>query len=348
MYSEFLELKHKNSVFTLEKVFVYNKKAFQKQLKPFAPNNGDKIYFTKDVTIPFAKLKDFMISHNVKRTTDIDKADTVVLSNDFLYEYTSSAFWHIAKREELINQIETGNNDVQSELGHLLETLNNSEAFYIIFDNSTWNALTNYNCHYRLDFETGDWKKLYIFYNPDHVSDLISNKTLVHELSILKNINGDEATVITDELYLQLDQIIQSSDTDNLIVAMEIMANCKYVESLPYLLVLFKKHCHSFYYSSTKNHINFKALRTFIGHLDSSLEIEVDAMLNVLIQYKQLTEENLNIIFDKIYMEYDIVHTRNSGRYNIKSLEFSEITLNDDRVTEILGKQYKYQIKKWQ
>jgi hypothetical protein len=346
MYSEFLELKHKNSVFTLEKVFVYNKKAFQKQLKPFAPNNGDKIYFTKDVTIPFAKLKDFMISHNVKRTTDIDKADTVVLSNDFLYEYTSSAHWNIAKREELIDQIETGNMAAQSELGYLLETLNNSEAFYIIFDNSTWNTVTNYN--YRLVFETDDWKKLYIFNNPATISNLMSNKNLVHELSILKNINGDQATIITDELYLQLDQIIQSSDTDNLIVAMEIMANCKYVESLPYLLVLFKKHGGSFYNSSTKNHINFKALRTFIGYLNSNFELEVDAMLNVLIQYKQLTEENLNIIFDKIYDYYAIKHHYSSGRHNIQSLEFSEITLNDDRVTEILGKQYKYQIKKWQ
>jgi hypothetical protein len=129
---------------------------------------------------------------------------------------------------------------------------------------------------------------------------------------------------------------------------MEIMANCKYVESLPYLLVLFKKHGRSFYTSSTKNHINFKALRTFIGHLNSGFEIEVDAMLNVLIQYKQLKEESLNIIFDKIHMDHDIKHVHNSGRYNIQSLEFSEITLNDDRVTEILGKQYKYQIKKWQ
>jgi hypothetical protein len=346
MYSEFLELKHKNSVLTLEKVFVYNKKAFQKQLKPFAPNNGDKIYFTKDVTIPFAKLKDFMISHNVKRTTDIDAANIVVLSNDFVYEHASCEYWDIIKREELINQIETGNSDVQSELGYLLETLNNSEVLYVILNRNTWNILSGHK--YTLLFENHDWKKLYIFNNPDNISDLMSNKTLVHELSILKNINGAEATVITDDLYLQLDQIIQSSDTDNLIVAMEIMANCKYVESLPYLLVLFKKHGHSFYNSSTKNHINFKALRTFIGHLNSSLEIEVDAMLNVLIQYKQLTEENLNIIFDKIYMEYDIKHTRNSGRYDIQSLEFSEITLNDDRVTEILGKQYKYQIKKWQ
>jgi hypothetical protein len=346
MYKKILQIVHKPSgLLDLEEQLVFQKSAFNKLLKPFNPKKDDKIYFTKDVTIPFAKLKDFMISHKVKRTTDLISADIVVTSQDFIYSYGNYNWYYIEKVENLINQIENGNDIAKNLFNPIIETLKNSDITHFIIESNTYYRINNLGLDLDLNY---DYHRLCILESDITVLDEISNKTLVSELSILKNINGNDAVEINEDLYDQLKELIKSSDDDNLIVAMEIMANCQYIKSLPYLLILFKHHGDYFYNSRTKNHINFKSLVKFMDIHNRSFMINVDSMVDLLIRYKQLTEENLNTIFDKIIDDYTVKEESSSGRYDIGSLHFSEIIIDNEHVTKILGKPYKYKIKRWQ
>ena len=70
------------------------------------------------------------------------------------------------------------------------------------------------------------------------ILDDIQNKTIFDESELLAMINGDDAVTITPEVYQQLVKMFQSSDQDNHIMAMEIMANSNYIDSALYLLLL--------------------------------------------------------------------------------------------------------------
>ena len=316
---------------------------------PYTPTKGDKIFFLPNVNVPRVKFKNVCVEHNVKNVRDFTQATVFFGSKKSLNEITDTHWLYKCSTKYFVEFFELVKDKMDAYDVEKTETaLEYYTEEFVALDNNLMNIIseedsiiTDDDFGYSQNLMTvkEEYQDLY-----NHIKD----KVILDEASVINVLNGEDATEIDEAMYNHLSEMLESSDTDNHVLAMEIMANCKYVESLPYLLVLFKKHGGSFYNSSTKNHINFKALRTFIGYLNSNFELEVDAMLNVLIQYKQLTEENLNIIFDKIYDYYAIKHHYSSGRHNIQSLEFSEITLNDDRVTEILGKQYKYQIKKWQ
>ncbi len=59
--------------------------------------------------------------------------------------------------------------------------------------------------------------------------------------------------------------MFKSSDKDNHIMAMEIMANSNYVESALYLLLLLEEYGHRIADCNTKNHVNFKSMVSYFG-----------------------------------------------------------------------------------
>ena len=80
---------------------------------------------------------------------------------------------------------------------------------------------------------------------------------------MLEVVNGDEAVLIDLDTYQNLRNMFKSSDSDNHVMAMEIMANSNYLESLLYLEMLFFHHHQQIDYSRTKNHVNFKSLKNY-------------------------------------------------------------------------------------
>ena len=86
------------------------------------------------------------------------------------------------------------------------------------------------------------------------------NVTLCDEKDLLENLNGDDALVIGETEFEQLRQMFLSSDSDNHVLAMEIMANSNYSQSIFYLLRLFKDYNRKISDQRSRNHVNFKSL----------------------------------------------------------------------------------------
>jgi len=90
------------------------------------------------------------------------------------------------------------------------------------------------------------------------VSKSLTGKVIIHEAGLVDKLNGEDAILINDEVFKQLTMMLSSTDTDNHVIAMEIMANSRYKDSLLYLQMLFKDHSNVMEASNTKNHVNFK------------------------------------------------------------------------------------------
>jgi hypothetical protein len=163
----------------------------------------------------------------------------------------------------------------------------------------------------------------------------IQNKPIIHERGILDKLNGDDAIVINQEVFDQISNMFDSSDQDNHVLAMEIMANCNYAESLMYLEMIFHDHYHIMRNNNARNHVNFKSLLSYLNKDRNYFSTNVDQMLMSLYNKQVLTTEMLDIILTKYKDEVD----RGTSLVRVKTLTISEDLL------KFVNSNYIYEIK---
>ena len=152
--------------------------------------------------------------------------------------------------------------------------------------------------------------------------------------------------------------MFQSTDNDNHILAMEIMANSHYEKSVLYLLMLIADFNGIISNTHTKNHVNFKSMLAYfnwiprnVSHQDSEDIIKIiDGkglltldMIQVL--YKEYTDEiHRNIAYDEVFeikevtIKQDYLDKLNLTSLNLINPEELEVTATtvDEIVTDEL------------
>ena len=91
--------------------------------------------------------------------------------------------------------------------------------------------------------------------------------------------------------------MFNSSDRDNHVMAMEIMANCNYEDSMLYLNMLFFHHDYHINGVRSRNHVNFKSLKNYMG-IGSSYNLHIDTVIGSLIRFNCLTKSALDFIVE--------------------------------------------------
>ena len=130
--------------------------------------------------------------------------------------------------------------------------------------------------------------------------DSIQNKPIFDESELLALINGDDAVTITAEVYQQLVKMFESSDQDNHIMAMEIMANSNYVDSALYLLLLLEGFEHKISSCNTRNHVNFKSMVSYFNMAVKEIgNLDPDRVASKLIDLSLLTRDWTHILLQE-------------------------------------------------
>lgn len=334
----------KNGSFVLKPIHIVNMKAFSKKIKDFNPEQHDVLYILPGSSIPSAKLKNFVVSHSIRRTNSLDKANTVVLNKENIYEYLKTEYYYIVNRQELIDHLISNKKYLEyfQNLVNLVNLLDSIDDQYLLLNYTDDAFLAN---HYDFSNPYDDHKKFHVV-SSDAVSDfeLLTTFKLVSETSILKNINGDNSVEINQELYEQLCNMLSSSDNDNITMAMEIMANCHYMKSLPYLFLLFEKYSYKLEDSPVKRHVNFKSLLAMLDVTSRGFYMNINHMVNVLLKYNQVTKEKLDFLLDNLVGNYNVQLNGHYGNSHIDCLKFSELSIPDEKLTKVLGYTYTYKI----
>jgi hypothetical protein len=130
--------------------------------------------------------------------------------------------------------------------------------------------------------------------------------------------------------------MFKSSDSDNHILAMEIMANCNYIDSLLYIEMLFEKYANHMSNCHTKNHVNFKSLLSFLGKNKNYMNTDIDDIMKSLIDKDVLDIDKVNVI-----MKYYGERIANSGGNDY--FEVKTITLNED-TSKLLNTNYVHEL----
>jgi hypothetical protein len=303
--------------------------------KGYTPTQGDTIYLMPGVNIPRAKLKDLALNQGIKVVRDSDKASVIITGKATTGKLLNGSWYYtapVAKIEEYLDKVNV--DDYYKD--NLRTALQYSES-----DNVYFNYSTKVSINQHVAASTFTANSFHYYHIDDEWKELIEecqNKTVYDESELLAMINGDDAVTITNEIYTQLREMFKSSDKDNHIMAMEIMANSNYVESALYLLMLLEEYGHRIADCNTKNHVNFKSMVSYFGFRVRDVDsLDPDDVSKKLTSLGLLTTEWLNILLES-RLDWFVTNIARSSTFNVASMvptpEVS-VAINSDYRAEI-------------
>ena len=260
--------------------------------KGYTPAQGDSIFLMPGVNIPRVKLKDLALNLGVKIVRDAERANVIISGRATINKITCGRWLHSAKTEDFTAYVEwlkthMGFDMYYTDKYDAAVAACNPEKIYIEYSTARdmsekgFSTLSGYSSS--VHFVEDEYKD---------ILDDIQNKTIFDESELLAMINGDDAVTITPEVYQQLVKMFQSSDQDNHIMAMEIMANSNYIDSALYLLLLLEDYSGRISDCHTRNHVNFKSMVSYFSIAVKEISwLNPDRVAKKLIELGLLTKD---------------------------------------------------------
>jgi hypothetical protein len=317
--------------------------------KEYKPKIGDKLYFLPGVNIPRVKLKDLMVTYNISSVRNINDANVVFGGKNTNGKLVDSSWEYSLQTVDFKECIEALKPSIDS---YYYDKLATALEFYTKeFVVMSWHT-------YRFFINDGLWDYKNYVQNPGAVAkagghngyfnivdschkDMLATAMaieVISEASLISQLNGDDAVTINYEVFEKLSDMFKSSDADNYVLAMEIMANSNYAESLLYLEILFKEYGSVMQQNPTKNHVNFKSLLSYLNKSRYNFDSNINTIVQSLIDKQLLTIESLKILMERYSSE--IESSGNKEFFKVKSITLTE------ELMEQLNTNFVYEVRK--
>ena len=293
--------------------------------KGYVPTKGDTIYLLPGVNIPRMKLKDLALNLGIRVVRDPAKATVVFSGKSSVGKVTTSNWYYFADAETILNNVKKMCKD-QYYIDKLETAITATGSTRVC---SNWSDMRNTLCN-------GDmaiYESQYLFGIEAEYLDTyndIQSKSIYCESELITNINGDDSTIIDYDVYKQLQSMFQSTDTDNHILAMEIMANSHYEKSVLYLLMLIADFSHIISNTHTRNHVNFKSMLAYFNWIPRNVShYDSEDIIKIIDGKGLLTLDMIKIL----YKEYtDSIHSSIS---HDDVFEIKEVTIKQDYLDKL-------------
>jgi hypothetical protein len=298
----------------------------------YVPTKGDKLYFLPGVNIPRVKMKDLTMEHGIKSVRNIDEATHIFAGRSTTHKITSNNWRYRMSTDHFKQMFETVKDKMDM---HYVQNVETALEFYqeecVYMDYSSSSEIRNeypFLEARKIEGLVASIKTSRPFYAVDDsyrdYFPAVTTLTIYDEAELLKYINGPDAVIIDSVMFEQLSDMFKSSDNDNHILAMEIMANSNYIDSLLYLELLFKEYSGAMYHCHTKKHVNFKSLLGYLNK-DSYMSTNIDDIMTSLIDKGVLDTEKINVIMDRY--AHEIEKHGSTDFFKVKSVTVNEETL---------------------
>lgn len=316
----------------------------------YTPTKGDRLCLLPGVELPRTKLKAFNDEHGTKNVREANNADYIFASNKTFNEYftNGNGHWYYKMTKSDLDKLTPYFSSVLnvdpvdiSDLKDIVEahqTLHGEVECTINYNWSTLNDIRDIIAKKKIELSSG-WDDSITFneIHPDFIEEvnLLQTKT-IYDVSCLISAISSKNVIIDYEMYGQLKNMFKSNDTDNHVLAMEIMANSNIVESLLFIEMLFKEHSDDIYSCHTKNHVNFKSLCSMINKDRYRFTTDLDNVVKSLISFNVLTADKLNLLMR--HYNKEIQQRGNSDYFKVKTVTVS------DEINALLNQNYTYGI----
>lgn len=295
---------------------------------PYTPAKGDKYYFLDKVNVPRVKLKEFHDENGTKTVRDITQATHVFIGDATEDFYINKAYRYsvptavfkkfIELHTECFDKMYIEN--VRQALEFYTEdTVNINYQGARLFVDASLPYYSELVKDANYDNDDFQYCKTVYFIKAEYkpIYDQIKDLTLRHESCLTSVLNGTNAAVIDEEMFARLCAMFDSGDRDNWVLAMEIIANSKYEESLYFIELLFKEHSGRMYDTPSKRHVNFKSLVAYLGK-GSYFNTSLDDVVKSLVAKNVLTHDMLTDLMHRYKQE--IIDKGDSNYFRVKDI----------------------------
>ena len=237
---------------------------------------GDKIYFLPGVTIPRFKVRELGKDVGFDIVRNIDKATKIIINTQAFIDETTEKinyYYETIRVDTFIKLLDLIENDPHysqevklktfiTEVKSKIASINNDK---VLVPYRVRNLIAKFCDLYSIpedDLEVSDVSMQMRFFKGDVYNDLTqniknTNTDLIDEKTLIEQCNGNKT--IDHEGYTRLNQMF--SNYQNADVALELLCNYNYEESMFYILLLASKH--SFNDISASKHVSYKNLRNY-------------------------------------------------------------------------------------
>jgi hypothetical protein len=303
----------------------------------YLPQKGDKIYFLPAVNVPRVKFKNVCLEYDIKTVRDATQANIFFGNSKSIHQMTDSTWQYKVSTENFLSFIEHIKNKMDKYYyDNIITAFEFYENEFVAVSHNIISAMNN--TLPTLDFSYSRYSSRLITVDDSYISlyDHLQTVTIYDETTVIDILNGEDATVIDEQMYNQLSQMFNSSDEDNHVLAMEIMANSKYTESLVYLELLFHDHSYRISASNTKSHVNFKSLVSYLDKNSRYLDTDIDEIAKSLISKGQFTTDKIEIVLKYLHQ---VISLRGDSKY----FSVKTITVNPEYVN-LIDSNYTYEL----
>jgi len=258
----------------------------------FEIKKDEKIFFFEGSTVPRFKVRQLCQKEGMAIVRSPDKATVVVVGDETHIALVRDLHcYNVGDKDEMLQILVMAKKSTQ--LIMLAEELTKAEiADEVIFNNwSPRQACEEFiKSHYTLSFtNTSDQFWVADEGNLDAFEKVMEDGIrLVTQSSLLRFVNT--RTVMTKDMYGELDKMFSSSDKANHVLAMELMANCDYEKSALPLLRLLSDNANKISKYKEKSHVNFLSLCKFFD-MSEPTSYSLDKIIQVLTSKQLLSSE---------------------------------------------------------
>lgn len=304
-------------------------KLISNNAKDYKLEKDDILYLYPGCSIPRIKLKSFKEDNDITTTIKQDKANKTIASNSSGFNFFDYRQWNITPRvivktDDFINFLkkEFSEDDLLAfNFDDMLEKYPSILIGYyaemiIEKDHSSYANIMNTSYSDRMDYmpvKEGLENKLEF---------LINNLDKIYNQESLIKLVNSSSEKIDDDMYKMIQELFESPDKANHEMAMELIANCNYEESINNLYKLFYKYAYQMSCCKNKNHVNFKSLLKYL-RLTFNSRLDFDNTLRNISKLRQLTKTDVQE-FLNFYKKENMSYIYNSDLLTVSQVKFTE------------------------
>lgn len=282
--------------------------------KRYIPKENDKLYFLPGCNIPRFKLKEFCTKHKIAPVKYKVRANVVIVGPDSykeLYEKeTLSRISYDTFKKWVDNISPLGDlrfAQLKNDLVHVNENfeyiLLEKDLFLKLLSNETpFNVRINVQkSEHNNNVFAGEYSfilKLKDQQSYDIMTEMLNPNSMFYgQDDILAELNT--GMIIDKDNAENLKNLFESTDQENVKLAMECLANCDYKKSALQVLLLLRKYGQKIYNVKSKDHVNFRSLLTYFS-ITNLHSITIDNIIDSLINKDLLDQETLDYFLPEV------------------------------------------------
>lgn len=287
----------------------------------YTPASGDVIYFLPGCNVPRMKVRDYCDKHGITVTKTLGKANIAFAGPDTKKEFLQEIEGAFLPKKDWLKWLRVCKSDDTEFVDDEITKVEEAPGDEVFVDPDVLSKIMGYeDCPWldetvSVDAEEVDSRRYTRMKDVESLEDMpVTLNKVYSQDGILVGLNTQ---VIDHAMFEQLGQMLQSKDTGNATVAVEIMANCHYEKSIAYLLLLVRDHHGNIAKSKASGHVNFMALKQYLG-VELNDSFNGDELVTIMAKKGQLNEENFQIIRPVIEEDMrDLLDRYSMSKFNI-------------------------------